>query len=67
MTHLDDGLICPHCGTFVNIKNSLTDFHYEHPYEIVKIVCPGSQQNPRYAYSDARLLWNGKPNKHFRG
>lgn len=54
--------MCPHCGVIYRLKRSLTPIHgYENQD------CPGSQQNPRNPDSDARLLWNGKLNKHFKG
>lgn len=62
---MESNMICPHCGIIVKLtKGGLTPSHYEHPYEIIREVCPGSFQNPRCAESDRRLLWNGKPNPH---
>lgn len=49
--------MCPHCGDIVAVVNTLTVDHDG---------CPGSQQIPRCAESDARPLWNGEPNPHFR-
>lgn len=48
--------MCPHCGRIVRVTTGgLTYRHFD---------CPGSRQNPRCAESDARPLWNGKPNPH---
>jgi hypothetical protein len=58
-------MICPHCGKIVKLnEGGLTPSHYEHLYETIREVCPGSFQNPRCAESDRRLLWNGKLNPH---
>ena len=61
--------MCPHCGAIVRVANGGLTYRHgiddEHGRTIVP--CPGSQQNPRCAESDARLLWNGKPNPHFTG
>lgn len=57
--------MCPHCGEDVAVKDSLTAYHdWPKP---TRQVCPGSKQHPRCAESDARPLWNGEPNKRFRG
>ena len=57
--------MCPHCGEEVEVKDSLTAYHdYPKP---CRVVCPGSKQHPRNAESDARPLWNGKPNTRFAG
>ena len=57
--------MCPHCGEEVGVKNGLTPYH-DWPKPTRK-VCPGSKQVPRNAESDARPLWNGKPNERFVG
>lgn len=58
--------MCPHCGVISRLKLSLTPIHgYED--ETGYRTCPGSQQNPRNAESDGRVLWNGKPNLYFKG
>lgn len=57
--------MCPHCGEEVAIVNGLTAFHDQ--AEDAARTCPGSGQNPRCAESDARPLWNGEPNRRFRG
>lgn len=59
--------MCPHCGEDVPIKRGLT---IEHSVFVGNPLdpwawCPGSRQNPRCAESDARPLWNGKPNPRF--
>lgn len=57
--------MCPHCGEEVEVKGDLTAYHdYPKP---LRIICPGSMQYPRCAESDARPLWNGKPNTRFAG
>lgn len=57
--------MCPHCGEEVRLRHSLTATHdWPKP---TRQVCPGSGQNPRCAESDARPLWNGEPNRRFRG
>ena len=57
--------MCPHCGRIVRLSNGhLTYKHMEHGGPGY---CPGGQQNPRCAESDARPLWNGKPNPHITG
>jgi hypothetical protein len=57
--------MCPHCGELVECRNGLTPYHdYPKP---CRAVCPGSEQNPRCSTSDARPLWNGEPNRLFRG
>ncbi len=61
---LKDGMICPHCGKFVDIRSGLTATH-DYPKHC-RQVCPGSGQYPRYAWGDGRLLWNGQPNKYFQ-
>lgn len=59
---MNDGMMCPHCGVLVGVTNGLTDYHdYPKP---LRVICPGAKQNPRYAYSDRRILWNGEPNPH---
>lgn len=57
--------MCPHCGTIVKLEQTLTAYH-DWPL-FTRQVCPGSRQNARCAESDARPLWNGKPNPHLRG
>lgn len=57
--------MCPHCGEDVPIRDSLTAYHDWPPF--CRSVCPGSKQHPRCAESDARPLWNGEPNRRFRG
>lgn len=59
--------MCPHCGQIVDLGTvtGLTGFH-SWPMR-TRQMCPGSQQNPRCAESDGRLLWNGEPNPHFVG
>lgn len=57
--------MCPHCGGLVGVtKSGLT---YQHFGFDTGLACPGSRQNPRCPESDARPLWNGKSNPHFRG
>jgi hypothetical protein len=58
--------MCPHCGAVVAVSDGhLTDYHdWPKP---TRQVCPGSKQIPRCAESDARPLWNGKPNLLFAG
>lgn len=58
--------MCPHCGEmFVKDVCGLVPYHsWPKP---TRQVCPGSQQNPRCPESDARPLWSGDPNPHFRG
>lgn len=54
-------LMCPYCGDLCGVgSDTLTNVHWL----MDAVVCPGSQQNPRCAQSDARPLWNGKPNPH---
>lgn len=53
-------MMCPHCGALLDVEH-LTPFH-----AIDGETCPGSRQIPRCAESDARPLWNGKRNRHFR-
>ena len=55
----------PHCGALVTVNGGLTAYH-DWPV-LTRQVCPGSEQNPRCAESDARPLWNGKPNPHLGG
>jgi len=60
--------MCPHCGRLVPLAESgLTSFHYEPTPYVTQGECPGVGQHPRCAESDARPLWNGKPNRRFRG
>ena len=54
--------MCPHCGEKM-VCDGLTPVH-DWPKH-TRQGCPGSQQNPRCAESDGRLLWNGNPNPHF--
>lgn len=58
--------MCPHCGEEVGLaEGGLTEYHdWPKP---TRQVCPGSGQNPRCAESDARPLWNGRPNLRFGG
>ena len=57
--------MCPHCGEDVGVTDGLTDYH-DYPIPC-RSVCPGVKQNYRNAESDARLLWNGEPNRRFTG
>lgn len=57
--------MCPHCGEIVTTSDGITPYH-DWPKPMRK-VCPGSKQIPRCAESDARLLWNGKPNDRYEG
>ena len=58
-----DGMMCPHCGALVVMVDNLTPYHdWPKP---TRQVCPGSRQNPRYAFSDRRPLWNGERNLLF--
>jgi len=61
--------MCPHCGRLVPLDkdSGLTSFHYEPTSFVTQQACPGIGQHPRCAESDARPLWNGKPNRRFRG
>lgn len=54
--------MCPHCGREVKITRSLTTSHMADGHW-----CPGSRQIPRCAEADARPLWNGQPNRRFKG
>lgn len=56
--------MCPHCGALLDVgSDGLTPYH-DWPKPL-RVVCPGSKQNPRRAESDARVLWNGKPNERY--
>ena len=63
--------MCPHCGTTFAGWMDLTPRHSTvvdaFSGQPSLTVCPGSQQNPRNAESDARTLWNGTPNRRFAG
>lgn len=58
--------MCPHCGEIVLLDREVLTATHDWP-KLTRQVCPGSQQNPRCAKSDARPLWNGQPNRHFGG
>ena len=60
-----DKMMCPHCGEITGVTGGLVPTHdYPRP---ARAVCPGSQQIPRNAESDRRVLWDGHPNRHFAG
>ncbi len=62
---IESHMMCPRCGEVVVLKDNLTPYHdWPKP---ARRVCPGSKQIPRCAESDARPLWNGKPNLLFAG
>ena len=58
--------MCPYCGENVPVEGALTTRHTVGAID-TRQVCPGSGQNVRCAESDARPLWNGEPNRRFRG
>lgn len=61
---MSDGMMCPHCGTLVDLdKDSGLVPTHDWPLP-TRQVCPGSGQIPRYSLSDRRPLWNGQPNPH---
>jgi hypothetical protein len=59
--------MCPHCGALLPLRNGKVAVHRpgsSEPTPLLSGYCPGSQQNPRCPWSDARPVWNGKPNPH---
>lgn len=60
-----DGMMCPHCGTLVDVEPDSRLVPY-HSWPLpTRQVCPGSKQIPRCAESDGRPLWNGQSNPHY--
>ncbi len=62
MEELD--LMCPHCGRRFSQRqrvNGLVPKHELTRGEYYQIWCPGSEQNPRNAETDKRVLWKDLP------
>lgn len=62
--NMQSNMMCPHCGELFDLKEPDYLIPYHDHLKPLRVLCPGSKQNPRCAESDRRLLWNGKPNPH---